>query len=260
MGILFCCPNCERPLNIKAHLAGRKGKCPSCQCRIVVPESSQIAVSNFEQLVQTHEFAGANVSHLLETNSSSPELARGAVASGQAADLLPLDEAQLEQASIPSAKIGEDVDFHAEGPIPAVGPSQAISSPIESDPLHEAPNCKWYVRPPSGGQFGPADADLMEKWIDEGRVTGDSFVWREGWEDWKIAADIFTELSSVSAIIGAQMQRPIDIPDSVRARAAYLKARRRRTIWGIVGLVFGSILVITLLAVLFYVINQQNQG
>lgn len=56
-----------------------------------------------------------------------------------------------------------------------------------SDPFTEAPNAVWYVRPPAGGQYGPARNDVMKRWISEGRVTSDSYVWREGWPDWRMA-------------------------------------------------------------------------
>ena len=54
----------------------------------------------------------------------------------------------------------------------------------------------WYVRPPSGGQFGPASGDLMRTWLSEGRVSADSLVWREGWRDWQEAGKVFPKLRS----------------------------------------------------------------
>ncbi len=66
---------------------------------------------------------------------------------------------------------------------------------VEADPLVEDPQAVWYVRPPSGGQFGPADADVMRTWIKEGRVTADSLVWREGWRDWTEAVSVFPKLA-----------------------------------------------------------------
>jgi hypothetical protein len=54
----------------------------------------------------------------------------------------------------------------------------------------------WYVRPPSGGQFGPATGDLMRTWLTEGRVSADSLVWREGWRDWQEAGTVFSKLRS----------------------------------------------------------------
>ncbi len=43
----------------------------------------------------------------------------------------------------------------------------------------------WYVRPAGGGQYGPIDAAGFQQWVSEGRVAGDSWVWRTGWSDWK---------------------------------------------------------------------------
>ncbi|MEM8736184.1 MAG: DUF4339 domain-containing protein [Planctomycetota bacterium] len=48
-------------------------------------------------------------------------------------------------------------------------------------------DAQWYVRPPSGGQFGPASQPVFEQWLSENRVTGDSLVWRNGWTDWLVA-------------------------------------------------------------------------
>lgn len=74
--------------------------------------------------------------------------------------------------------------------------AQPASAPL-ADPLAEAPNAAWYVRPPSGGQFGPARGDVMRQWMGEGRVTADSLVWREGWPDWKRADLVLPQLRPV---------------------------------------------------------------
>ena len=52
----------------------------------------------------------------------------------------------------------------------------------------------WYVRRPSGGQFGPASSDLLLKWVKEDRVQPDDLIWREGWPDWQIASLLFPDL------------------------------------------------------------------
>jgi hypothetical protein len=69
---------------------------------------------------------------------------------------------------------------------------------MPGDPIAEGPQLVWYVRPPSGGQFGPAKGDIMRTWLSEGRVTGDSLVWREGWTDWQTAGKVFPNLNSAS--------------------------------------------------------------
>lgn len=68
-----------------------------------------------------------------------------------------------------------------------------------SDPFAAAPGAAWYVRPQSGGQFGPAKASTMRAWLDEGRVGAGSMVWRDGWAEWRSASEIFPQLGEVSA-------------------------------------------------------------
>jgi len=69
-----------------------------------------------------------------------------------------------------------------------------------ADPIGEAPDAVWYVRPPSGGQYGPARGDVMRRWIEEGRVSSDSMVWREGWTDWQTAGPIFPTLGPATVV------------------------------------------------------------
>lgn len=77
------------------------------------------------------------------------------------------------------------------------GPAEVAPSnppPLSADPLSDATDLVWYVRPPSGGQYGPATSPIMRAWIDEGRVPPDALVWREGWRDWRQASTVFFEL------------------------------------------------------------------
>ncbi len=92
-----------------------------------------------------------------------------------------------------------------------MAPMLATQTPL--DPIDEAPQAIWYVRPPSGGQYGPARGDIMRKWMGEGRVSPDSLVWREGWQDWRIAADAFPSL-------GAAVTPPMPAPVTPAAYAA----------------------------------------
>jgi hypothetical protein len=47
----------------------------------------------------------------------------------------------------------------------------------------------WYVRPTSGGQFGPVDTNEFKQWVADGRVAATAWVWRTGWPDWKSGAE-----------------------------------------------------------------------
>jgi hypothetical protein len=80
----------------------------------------------------------------------------------------------------------------------------------------------WYIRPPSGGQFGPAPGDLMRTWLSEGRVSADSLVWREGWRDWQEAGTIFPKLR------GNQLSELLESIPAVPAAAATTAAHPHR--------------------------------
>lgn len=98
---------------------------------------------------------------------------------------------------------------HAAGlPAATNGPLHASAAP--ADPIAEAPASVWYVRPMSGGQFGPAAGDVMRQWLAQRRVGADSMVWREGWADWKRASIVFpllfpsaTASASATAVSGS---------------------------------------------------------
>ncbi len=62
----------------------------------------------------------------------------------------------------------------------------------------ESSDAVWYVRPPSGGEYGPARGEVMQKWLAEGRVSADTLVWREGWPEWRLAGPLFPNLPSES--------------------------------------------------------------
>ena len=76
-----------------------------------------------------------------------------------------------------------------------MAPEPTYQTKPKTDPFAEAPNALWYVRPSTGGQYGPATAEIMKSWLDEGRINESSYVWREGWEDWKNAADVFEQIT-----------------------------------------------------------------
>ena len=114
-------------------------------------------------------------------------------------------QAQSEPTGEPVETI-ETIDEPEENqPLEDVQPPEVRSRPSkprhakksDADPLGEDPDAVWYVRPPSGGQFGPADAEVMRTWLKEGRVTPDSLVWREGWQDWAEAVTVFPKLARV---------------------------------------------------------------
>ena len=79
--------------------------------------------------------------------------------------------------------------------------TEVTTKPV--DPIDEAPSAVWYVRPATGGQFGPASGEIMRSWLNEGRVAATSLVWRAGWSEWRPAATVFPQWSATLAVPGS---------------------------------------------------------
>lgn len=160
MGIKFLCPNGHK-LNVKTFLAGKKAICPKCGAKVIVPGTStgddQGEGGDAAGLAAGTGMAGAPPGHPL-----------GGVGAPLQPNLNPLQPGS-----------------------PASAPATAMI-----DPIDEAPTAVWYVRPPSGGQYGPAAGPTMRAWIQEGRVTANSLVWRDGWPEWRSAAATFPSLAA----------------------------------------------------------------
>jgi hypothetical protein len=76
---------------------------------------------------------------------------------------------------------------------PAVVLHNSVSAAMQSSGKARS-SVVWYIRPVSGGQFGPVNDDELCAWIADGRLTADSYVWRAGWPDWLKAGDAADEL------------------------------------------------------------------
>ena len=170
MGIKFHCPNGHK-LNVKAFLAGKRGICPQCGCKMDIPLESQRGRDAKKQAASD---AAEDVS-----------------------EAAPVATAATSQAASPAvATAGAAVASAPAAPVPQTAPVVAAAP---SDPIAESPQALWYVRPTTGGQYGPASGDAMRGWINEGRVNGQSLIWREGWPEWKKADGIFKQLAQPAA-------------------------------------------------------------
>ncbi|MCC9600620.1 DUF4339 domain-containing protein [Stieleria sp. JC731] len=76
-------------------------------------------------------------------------------------------------------------------------PEPAAEQPSASgtDVLTSDEPATWYVRPPSGGQYGPADTSVLRDWIDQGRVAKNALLWRDGWPQWREASEVLPEIA-----------------------------------------------------------------
>ena len=206
MGIRFFCPNGHK-LNVKEFQAGRRGICPFCGAKIQIPTHSTRPSSRSSQSRQRSQSAAGAVEE--DDESELPELPMSATPPDEiAVDLAPGPEVAIRPDPHPLRSAPPAVETPAAaGPVVTapVASAPAVSAPVATepkpppaarqpgppDPISEAPEMIWYVRPPSGGQFGPAAGDIMRGWLAEGHVSADSLVWREGWRDWQEAGKVF---------------------------------------------------------------------
>jgi len=81
-------------------------------------------------------------------------------------------------------------------PLGPSAPSQPATESSQSPPVAVPAEDVWYVRPSSGGQFGPATTEVARGWLVEGRIAKDSWLWRTGWPEWKLGKEAISLLQS----------------------------------------------------------------
>ncbi len=186
MGIRFACHVCNKQLNIKSELAGRRGVCPSCASRFRIP--------------------------LQDSAKSSPVEMRPAPVAAESQSGAPQPQSQPPQrkaAAASSDSSGDDIAANVA--VAAAADTQQRGK--SSSALFDGEST-WYVRPPSGGQYGPATEEVFREWITEGRVAATALVWRDGWAEWRDAIDVLPELSGRSVAASAAAARNTPFGDS----------------------------------------------
>lgn len=278
MGIKFFCPSGHK-LNVKSFLAGKKGVCPHCGERFRIPKHSTrgrekerrdaageaVAKGEFEfdsGILATGAGTATAVAPAATSVASTPP---SPPTTGTPA--LPPFPAVATPAPAPS--VAEPTPAPAAAPaFPAINPAPAPSigpaapsiplptslaraaAPAAADPIAEAPAAVWYVRPPSGGQYGPARGELMRGWIAEGRVSADSLVWRDGWADWRAASQVFPSLGGTTPVPLGGLSVPSTAP---RAKPLYAKKKHTQSS-SIAALICLVLVCMFLVALLAYVV------
>lgn len=280
MGIRFLCETCGKKLNIKQELAGKKGRCPKCNAVIRIPTESTLASG-------TSASQPDSVQQETEAPGSAPENAAGELGTGPVSSIQPPKGPQPTPGS-PAVEPQPERKEHAASPpdsavsIKIAGDQaepKASASPSSEDPekvgpppppasipsggpdvFAEEPAAKWFVRPSSGGQFGPAEADVLRNWLAEGRIGQDTLIWREGWDDWKVAIDVFPDQLGGSAPMTAE---PSPVEPVVKKETnpplnrtyTHRQARQRARMMGIILIVGLALVSIALAVVLIIVVN-----
>ncbi len=237
MGIRFYCPSGHK-LNVKTFLAGKRGICPHCGARFRIPKQSMAGeavptampvTDGEDEATPPRAAAGAPPAALAIAADAPTKIAPGPAITSAATARAP--SAPVAAAAAPIARLPTTPQVvAAAAPAPVVGAAAhptAIARPTSGapfavapaarapaqvvmpaaaprDPLAEAPAAIWYVRPPTGGQYGPAPVQVMRDWLGQRRVGPDYLVWREGWPDWRPAAQVFPQLGSAPAAAAPQ--------------------------------------------------------
>ncbi len=263
-------------MNVKAFLAGKRGVCPQCGSGMDIPLESQIG-KDAEKKASKPPGREKNDSAVINDSMTVPVSlpSSGDSALDGLTPSIPASSGPVTATAVPSPATqtasppAEQLTVPTQPAAPSrpatrVQPATPVATPVPEapvDPIEESPESSWYVRPPSGGQYGPARGDIMRKWISEGRVSSDSLVWREGWEDWRTATEIFPSL-------GPAATPPVPAPatyastapgtyastaPAAPSAASYRPRRRNSTARTIALVVVLGIMCVALLGMLFYV-------
>lgn len=208
MGIRFRCHHCEKQLHVKDFQAGKRGKCPKCKESFRIPENDADYSLSLEPAGQEMVAAASHSSSDSQSlsNKASADLDEAIGLDAPSSFEAPNDLPDLPRERESEREHVEPLRMH---PVED-GWSQEASPPEE--PARKQPTAPafWFVRPPSGGQFGPADQEVFDQWLTENRVTADSLVWRDGWEEWMPAAeampDAFPGLQTGSSTSPARLE------------------------------------------------------
>jgi GYF domain 2 len=178
VGIRFKCHQCGRELHVKDFQAGKRSKCPECSVRFRIPNQS----ADFSIPLGSESAA--------EEASTETQTATHAIGETTKTAISLADSPKTNSSSVKtpasSSRIATNGSENQES-------EQTAPESTIPQPLREAPQANWYVQPPTGGQYGPASSEVFGEWLAEHRVTRDSLVWSEGWEQWQLAGEVFSE-------------------------------------------------------------------
>lgn len=275
MGIRFQCPN-GHPIHVKSFLAGKRGICPHCEAKFIIPQESGGQAPPAPRK-KRHSWSDDGASESMPPDQQTPDGTDAPAPTGGAAFAqpsgngiqlnapvsLPSEQGRLPQDSARAAPVAHTPAVAGASPAQPIQPAAPVNpaAPAGADPIAEAPQAMWYVRPPTGGQFGPAAGEILRRWIGEGRVSADSMVWREGWAEWRQAGQALPQLRGVvhpaPAAPAAVFGDPAAI--AVKPGGGSGPARRRKSNSMTVAIVVVMILLAIVLAAIFaWVLNKQD--
>ncbi len=174
MGIRFACHHCQKRLNVKGNVAGKRGVCPHCGGRFRIPLDD----APYSFPIGNGDTAAVSKGPVGTSPGNSVSLGYDDESSGQVNGIV---------------EVTASMSATGKSSFQAATRSSTAGNASRAASLLDDPTAVWYVRPPSGGQYGPATGDVLRSWITEARVTPTSLVWRDGWPQWRSASDALVE-------------------------------------------------------------------
>lgn len=178
MGIRFRCHGCDHTIHVKDYLAGKRGKCPDCGMSLRIPDdgnATSYAVQttgearSSSRLTDTAETKSNRTENSLSQNDRSPRTKPATVQPSPHANSPSQHSAAMHSAPSSSGVRAE--------PINQSSSNAPVSPPRKSAPSATAfPAGNYFVQPPSGGTYGPVEADVLVDWIEQNRLTRDSLI------------------------------------------------------------------------------------
>lgn len=197
MGIHFVCHHCSYALHVKDFQAGKRGKCPNCKGSFRIPANDSPYSSAIEDSSESSAVTNLRNAFQQASNKVSGKQDQSSDSIAIAMEPAPVPKALTDDSKKgpESAQKSSDAKVAKKEPkVATVKQEASIDSPKMPTALKDAADANWFVRPPSGGQFGPAPSHLLMAWIAESRVTAESYLWREGFADWQLASELVPEL------------------------------------------------------------------
>ena len=222
MGIRFRCHQCGHELHVKDFQGGKRSRCPECDTRFRIPsESAELSIPLDNALTDDSAVRSA-ASSVGSTGTLASKAASAKSSTASPVSSSPVSSKATAVANekagaekLPSEKVAApslEEPTTNEVAAPSAEQAGAPGALMQLRAIAEAPSATWYVRPPAGGQYGPAPANVFCEWLTESRVTRDSLVWRDGWPQWLMASEAFPEYFGPSYAATAQVPGPLNSP------------------------------------------------
>lgn len=215
--INLTCPGCAAPLRVPTSLINRQIQCPACG----------------------RTFAGHAAAQGNDSPPTSRWLMNSAASDAASRDAAPRDAAPIDALPMDAEPIDTGLIYVARadiGPIEATvvdadtdGGQQSSAAkpafPETTPPAQRSlpPDRQWRLRTPEMIDYGPVSQATLERWVHEGRVTGECELKPEGDTLWRRADQLFP-------VLDERIPATIATPFSTAATAANLAAANRSSV------------------------------